>query len=130
MRGGFLEPHTDSATKFASLLLYFPDPEWNDSFDGGTEFYRPLKTAGNENWGNRRVPFDDLESFKLSRYRPNRLIGFAKSKNSYHAVRPLACPGHMCRNSLNINILGYKDYVPSRLTRYTGKVLAKIKNFL
>ena len=124
-----MEPHTDSVTKFVSLLLYFPDPEWNDSFGGGTEFYRPLKTADNENWGNRRVPFGDLESFRLAQYTPNRLIGFVKSKNSYHAVRPLTCPEHMYRNSLNINILGRAGFPPSRFTRYTRKVLAKIKNF-
>ena len=50
------------------------------------------------------MQFEDVVSFLKADFAPNRLVGFLKSKNSYHGVQPIACPDGMVRNSLNINV--------------------------
>ena len=103
-RGSFVPPHTDDPKKLISLLLYFPDPKWQENYGGGTEFYRTKKRAMDNNWANREVQFKDLNPFFRAQFAPNRLVGFLKSNNSYHGVQPITCPEGMARNSLNINV--------------------------
>jgi hypothetical protein len=104
-RGSFVPPHTDAPDKLVSLLLYFPDPEWRENYGGNTDFYRPKRSDLEYNWDNRRVPVEELVPFHSSPFTPNRLVGFLKSRNSYHGVLPITCPDGMARNSLNINVL-------------------------
>lgn len=111
-RGSFVPPHTDDPKKLVSLMLYFPDPKWLEKYGGGTDFYRPKSPAIENNWDNRRVAFEDLISFESAPFAPNRLVVFLKSRNSYHAVRPITCPEGMARTSLNINV---NCVVPTKL---------------
>jgi hypothetical protein len=104
-RESFVPPHTDHPNKLASLILYFPDPKWQDNYGGSTEFYRPKNRALDNNWDNRTVTFDDLVPFYRAPFVPNQLVVFLKSKNSYHGVTPITCPEGMSRNSLNINVM-------------------------
>jgi 2OG-Fe(II) oxygenase superfamily len=104
-RGSFVPPHTDHPRKLVSLILYFRDPKWQDSYGGSTEFYRPKNRRLENNWDNRTVTFDDLVPFYRAPFVPNQLVVFLKSKNSYHGVTPITCPEGMSRNSLNINVM-------------------------
>jgi Rps23 Pro-64 3,4-dihydroxylase Tpa1-like proline 4-hydroxylase len=120
-RGSFVPPHTDAPDKLVSLLLYFPDPEWRENYGGNTDFFRPKRSDLESNWHNRRVPFDEVVPFFSSPFTPNRLVGFLKSRNSYHGVQPITCPDGMARNSLNINVLcatsPMRDYVNNIVLR-------------
>jgi Rps23 Pro-64 3,4-dihydroxylase Tpa1-like proline 4-hydroxylase len=102
--GAYILPHTDGTKKLVSLLLYFPDPKWQESFGGHTEFYRPKDPSLEKNWANRQASFLEMITFTVNTFVPNRLVGFIKSTNSYHGVPPIACPDYMTRNSLNINV--------------------------
>lgn len=121
-RGSNVPPHTDDVRKLLSLLLYFPDPKWKDSYEGGTDFYRPKNPAMENNWHNRKVAFEDLIPFTTVPFVPNRLVGLLKSKNSYHGVRPIPCPEGMVRNSLNITVI---CSVPPQL-RLVDKIITRV----
>ena len=104
-RGGAVVPHTDAPRKLVSLLLYFRDPEWQDAWGGGTEFYVPLDPGKARKWGpTERIPFEELETIATTEFRGNRLAGFVRSASSHHGVRPVACPMGMARKALLINI--------------------------
>lgn len=103
-RGSFVPPHTDDQKKLVSLLLYFPDPKWQENYGGDTEFYRAKNLTARNNWNNQRVSFEDLIPFSRAPFVANRLVAFVKSKNSYHGVQPITCPDGMARDSLNINV--------------------------
>lgn len=121
-RGSFVPPHTDDPKKLVSLLLYFPDPKWQENYGGSTQFYRTKNPAMENNWDNRRVPFEDLVPFCRSQFIPNRLVVFLKSRNSYHGVQPIICPEGMARTSLNINII---CQTPGEL-RHVGKFISRV----
>ena len=101
---GYIMPHTDTPSKLVSLLLYFPDQSWQNSYGGSTEFYRPKRRSHENNWANRSQPFSEMLLLERFNFVPNRLVGFVKSRNSYHGVSPISCPEGMTRDSLNINI--------------------------
>lgn len=102
--GGLVPPHTDSANKLLSLIIYFPDPKWKESYGGGTKFYRTSDPALEQSWDSEYITLDDLIAFDEAPYKPNYLVGFVKSSNSFHAMDPLQCPEEIVRDSLNINI--------------------------
>jgi hypothetical protein len=102
--GAHLFPHTDKPEKLVSCLLYFPDPEWETRYGGSTDLYRVRDSKHDHNWSNRPVPFSSVDVVFRSEFRPNRLLVFVKSRNSYHGVSPLICPDGMVRKSFNLNI--------------------------
>jgi len=104
-RDSHIPPHTDSGSKLLSLCFYLADSSWQDSYGGGTEFYRPKNSGLGNNWSNEESSFEEMDRFYLSGFAPNRMVGFLKSENSYHGVPPIKCPEGMARNSLNINFL-------------------------
>lgn len=104
-RGSYIMPHTDTSRKLASLLLYFPDPDWKEAYGGGTVLYRPGVGMKKGNWENRTVPFGAVVAAETVDFVPNRLVVFLKSSISYHGVPPVPCPPAMARNSLNINYM-------------------------
>ena len=76
-------PHTDSRSRFISLLLYLSkDIKYMDS---GTCFYKPI---------NKNIPVQDLRHHKFGdfnlikkiKYIPNRLVFFPRTDISYHGV--------------------------------------------
>jgi hypothetical protein len=102
---GVVPPHTDAANKILTLLYYFTDSNWQNSFGGGTEFYKPKYFIDNWNWENDIRPFEKLNSFWAVPFTANQLAGFVKSRNSYHAVRPMKIPEGIERKSLNIQFI-------------------------
>lgn len=106
--GSIVSPHTDAAEKLVTMMLYFPEPGWQESYGGGTVFYRAGRPNLNRNWTNYRVPFEDVSPVCVNQFAPNRLCIFLKSKNSYHGVPAITCPEGMARNSLNLNVFRRK----------------------
>ena len=121
-KGSFVPPHTDGTSKLVSLMLYFPHAEWDESYGGSTVFYRPKNPAANWNWHNRRVAFEDVVPFHVNKFVPNKLVGFLKSKNSYHGVPPIICPPGTCRNSLNINVLAVRPKTLRQWDKFTKRL--------
>ena len=67
-------PHADAPRKLISLLLYFRDPEWQDAYGGGTEFYVPLDARRARRWSHtQRIPFEEFKSIGESAFEGNRL---------------------------------------------------------
>ena len=97
-------PHTDAERKMFSLLFYFPDEDWKPEYGGGLNLYRPKNIIDQWNFENRVVPFDALEEIGLAPFTANRLLGFVKTRNSFHGVKQLKSLPGMYRKSLNINI--------------------------
>jgi hypothetical protein len=76
-------PHTDSRSRFISLLLYLSkDIKYKDS---GTCFYKPInkKTPVQD---LRHHKFEDFSRIKKIKYKPNRLVFFPRTDISYHGV--------------------------------------------
>lgn len=112
--GCYIPPHTDAARKLLSLMIYFPDDGIEYPVGTGTEFYRGINaTASRSSWrtnplndaDEERKFFEDHEVFYTSEFTPNKLVGFVKTSNSWHGVRPLSLPNNATRRSLNINYL-------------------------
>ena len=122
--GAIVKPHTDKPDKLVSLILYFPDPRWNDSYGGSTEFYRSNRTSLENNWKNKTIPFDEVFAFTAASFKPNTLVGFLKTKNSYHGVRPINCPQGIARHSFQINIITNNSLsrFAERIRRYKRKL--------
>ncbi len=104
-RGGVVVPHTDAPRKLVSLLLYFRDPDWQDAYGGGTEFYAPLDPERARSWApTDRIPFENFKLIGAAGFERNRLSGFVRSGASFHGVPPIQCPPGMARRALLINI--------------------------
>ncbi len=100
----FLAPHTDRITKYISLLLYFPDPNWKNEYGGGTIMYEPKNRKLNKNWSNNYVSLEHMNKINNFSYNRNRMVGFIKTANSWHGVEPIQQPKGMKRKALAINI--------------------------
>jgi hypothetical protein len=104
-RDGVVVPHTDAPRKLVSLLLYFRDPDWEDSYGGATEFYTPLDPDAARGWApTDRIPFEQFKVIGTAGFKRNRLSGFVRSDASFHGVPPITCPPEMARRALLINI--------------------------
>jgi hypothetical protein len=107
----YIPPHTDVPAKLISLMIYFPDEGIEYPTGTGTEFYRGRNGAAAESvWKSEmleddamRAFFDKHEVFYTSHFTSNKLVGFVKTSNSWHGVRPLTLPPKATRRSLNIN---------------------------
>jgi hypothetical protein len=103
--GASVPAHTDDPLKLVSLLFYVPSHDWRPEYGGGTEFFVPHARGTRHNWYNRRVPVSALRSIGVVDFVPNRLVVFVKTRDSYHAVRPVSCPPGSGRTSCNVNVL-------------------------
>jgi hypothetical protein len=104
-RDAVVVPHSDAPRKLVSLLLYFRDPDWQDAWGGGTEFYAPLDEGRARSWGaTDRIPFEEFKTIGSTPFAANRLAGFVRSARSYHGVPPLGCPAGRTRKALLINV--------------------------
>ncbi|MAL74067.1 MAG: hypothetical protein CMM62_03755 [Rhodospirillaceae bacterium] len=99
----FLSPHTDKYSKFLSLLLYIPEPNWREEYGGQTVLYQANKAKHNKNWSNFHLPFEDVTEVHRSMFKANTLFGFIKTKNSWHGVSPVSVPSGIGRHSINFN---------------------------
>ena len=99
-------PHVDGQRKYLSLMLYFPNDEYNDS-EYGTTFW----DCKVQNFNN--IHIEDSEEIKLfkDKYKPlyrtnfekNCLYGFSRNNTSWHSVEPLDIKENYLRRSININ---------------------------
>ena len=103
-RDGWVPPHTDNPCKLLSILLYFGEDHWSESYGGGTEIYEPKITLLKNNWRGFEAPFEWMNCSRTFAFVPNRLVFVLKSKNSWHGVSPLACPEGSSRKSLLITL--------------------------
>ena len=99
-----LNPHTDKCAKLATFVWHFPDRNWKPEYRGPTQFLKPKSPRHNVNWSNFKLPFDEVETLHASEPRPNRLVMFAKTANSWHAVPPIECPDGVFRRAFTFNI--------------------------
>lgn len=86
-RAGFeIGPHTDTPTRFVSLLFYCPPDDSHESL--GTSLYMP-RDREFECEGGPHYPFDKFVEVGRMPFRHNCLFGFLKTRNSFHGVPPI-----------------------------------------
>ena len=108
-KGSFIPPHNDTENKLISLMIYFPDKILEEEINLGTNFYKQNgkiidKWKGdmmNEN--DSKIFYDNYTVFHHSKFTKNKLVGFIKSKCSWHDVSQIQCD-QTHRKSLNINL--------------------------
>jgi len=102
--GSLVNPHTDKCSKMATFVWHIPERNWKPEFRGATHFVTPKNAKYNANWSNFKLPFDEVEPLHISDAKQNRLIMFAKTANSWHAVPPIECPEGVWRRVFIFNI--------------------------
>ena len=122
-RGEWVQPHTDNSQKILSILLYFPDDDWQESYGGGTDVYEPKQALLKRNWHNIEAPFEWMRHRHTFSFAPNRLVFLLKTANSWHGVSPVMCPPGMRRRTMLVTIR-HHDPIENKLER---KVFAYLK---
>ena len=102
--GSLLTPHTDKCAKLVTFVWHFPEKNWRAQYKGATQFLKPRNRRHSINWSNFKLPFDQMEKLHVSEVKPNRLVMFAKTGNSWHAVAPIECPEGVTRRVFVFNI--------------------------
>lgn len=115
--GHCITAHSDAPNKLVSILLYFPFPDWQPEWGGGTQFFRPKSEVAERRWCNPDVNHiknfgaaglkqfaEDMECFRSTPFAPNYLTMFCKSNHTFHAVDTIACPTNRRRNTLVLNV--------------------------
>ena len=104
--GGSVIPHCDSPGKIVTLIVSMVgEGEWNPSFGGGTDVNRHRVPELSFNELNRRAEFDEMEILDTFEFKPNQVVMFIKTFNSWHSVRPMTGTGSPAmRRTLTINI--------------------------
>ena len=101
-----LTPHTDSHSKLLSLMLYFPDKDYADQGNYGTQFWNSdIKSiVTNHQYGDleRKFKKDSTKNIK-TQFEENTLYGFIRNNRSWHTVEPLNIDDSYIRKSININ---------------------------
>lgn len=80
-----ITPHTDTPHKVISALFYFPKDE--SDFSAGTNMYTPNKKGFMCSDG-KHYPFDQFKKIKSFPYKPNSVLIFLRTNNSFHGVEP------------------------------------------
>ncbi|MEM1179781.1 MAG: 2OG-Fe(II) oxygenase [Acidobacteriota bacterium] len=97
VRGSEVSPHRDSAKKLGTHIFYFNGrSDWDPAWGGST-----LILAGPK----RRIPNPDFEDFAVSLagdFLDNKSLLFRRTDDSWHGVRPLACPESARRRLFNV----------------------------
>lgn len=116
--GQFNSPHSDTVSKIATILLYFPDHGWKPEYGGGTHFFR-MRGDGIPGWFDpnmNRVPgehleqfWKDTETFFVSDYVPNTACMFCKSVDSFHAVGRIRAPENLSRRAVVMTLRYRKE---------------------
>ena len=110
---GFILPHTDSKSKFISLMLYFPKYKENDlEFNKENQLGTILYDSKLKNYSSTHLSGDQLNIFfKESKviqklpFKPFHLYGFMRSSNSWHALDKININKDYERFSVNINYI-------------------------
>lgn len=109
--GAFIPPHNDTENKLISLMFYFPDENQNEKNELGTNFYKIKSNEGEMNlWKGDMLDdekskdfFKSHEVFHNSKFERNKIVGFIKSKFSWHDVSVID-DNFKSRKSININL--------------------------
>ena len=103
----YLAPHVDSQRKFLSLLLYFPDKNYDDILCG-TTFWK----SDQRNITNVHQYEKDSELFKKnadkihqSPFKKNYLCGFTRNDFSWHNVEKIKVDEKYERKAITINFM-------------------------
>ena len=118
--------HPDGRQKLVSYLLYLDKHEWGKHSTGGTDLweikdskvdYSHKKNSIDYQMRDGRFWTDKIESVRLTEqeaekvskfksidFKPNRLVGFVRSENSYHSIPPRVLPNGVTRDCFQINI--------------------------
>ena len=106
----FIPPHCDTENKLLSLMLYFPQDNFNYE-DLGTNFYsEKIDSKMNMDiWESKYLSKESFEEFYRnynifykSKFQENKLVGFIKNDKSWHDVTEFK--KDLVRKSLNINL--------------------------
>ena len=107
--GDFIPPHNDTESKIISLMIYFPDKSQNIEEKLGTNFFR-CNNNNLDKWKGDMMNdteskkfYNNYEVFYESKFERNKIVGFLKSKNSWHDVSKINTSTNL-RKSLNINL--------------------------
>jgi hypothetical protein len=105
-----LLPHTDTASKLVTLLIYFADDDDNPGL--GTELYLPRdpKAAQSVTQGPARYARNAFLRAATVPYRANTALAFAPSPASFHGVSPVA-EGSKTRRLVQYQLLDSTNYV-------------------
>lgn len=114
-------PHTDTPSKFLSMIYYFPSNNLTKKNMGNTLFWKNINNSKKwKNWRNKHISVDEYESFKAdheilheAKYSKNKLVGFVKSENSWHSVDKIDLGSNEARQTLNIFIRIKKNNITS-----------------
>lgn len=105
---GGIKPHVDSQTKYLSLMLYFPDKEYND-YEYGTTFWdSDIKSYTGAHIENDIAASNFKKNSKILYKTPfvsNVLWGFVRNNQSWHSVEPINIDDNYVRKSININFI-------------------------
>jgi hypothetical protein len=105
--GGSVLPHTDNPEKVITLVISMVgEGEWSQEYGGGTDVLLPYDEKLSFDQLNDRHPdYKEFEILHTYPFAPNQAVMFAKTFNSWHAVRPMTGPDNgLMRRSLTINI--------------------------
>ena len=105
---GGIYPHVDGNRKYLSLMIYFPQKDYND-IEYGTTFW----DSNIENHSNNHIKdIGELQNFKKNSkilyktpFEKNVLYGFIRNDISWHSVEPIEIEEDYIRKSININFL-------------------------
>lgn len=83
--GYSIPPHTDSLNKVITVLFYLPKDE--GLIDEGTSLFTP-KTKYFVCDTGKHYSFDDFDKVKTVMFKPNSMLAFARTNDSFHGVEP------------------------------------------
>jgi hypothetical protein len=110
---GRIVPHTDSKSKFISLMLYFPKYQINEpEFQKEKKIGTILHDSKNSNFSSTHLKGEKLNNFyKNSKilqqfpFEPFHLFGFMRSPYSWHSLEEINVNNEYQRFSININYI-------------------------
>lgn len=84
--GYYIGPHTDVPTRVFTCIFSFAEQEGFEEY--GTQICAP-KNPMHRCWGNKHHPWEDFDVVKVAPYKPNNFFLFFKTRQSFHAVKPI-----------------------------------------
>jgi FkbM family methyltransferase len=88
MEGYQITPHTDTTQKVISALFYLAKDD--NHLEAGTNIYIP-KDKGFKCKTGKHYSFDKFERVQSFPYKPNSVLIFQRTDNSFHGVEPSDC---------------------------------------
>ena len=107
------------------FLLYLDIYGWEEDSSGGTDLWKVVKEKIKYDKNVKSMDYqmrkgmlsDKHPSVRLTKeeaekivmfqsidFKPNRLVGFVRSENSYHSIPPIVLPNGVTRDCFQINI--------------------------